>query len=267
MASNKVIYRVARTRDELEGVYALVYKEYLRRGYIPKGYSNNLRLSLYNALPDTTTFIAKQQRTLAATVTLVPDSKLGILMDKLYKNEVDVLRSQGRRVAEVSQLAINSAFFPQGLFSMFNFNKLIFLFKLFRQVLDYAFFVEKLTDLCIAFNPRHQHLYRFLQFEQIGGLKYYGAFHSPAIAMHLDLTRVQEKAKKRKGLYKIFFSGKPDLSAFKGKYHITPEDLEYFFIKKSDIFKKASKVELGALKCYYPPDAFSALIKKISARP
>ncbi|MDD5585220.1 MAG: hypothetical protein PHV55_09235 [Candidatus Omnitrophica bacterium] len=267
MTPNKIIYRVARTRDELEEVYALVYKEYLRRGYIPKGYTNDLRLSLYNALPDTTTFIAKQQRALAATVTLVPDSKLGILMDKLYKKEVDALRNQGRRVAEVSQLAINSAFFPQGLFSMFNFNKLIFLFKLFRQVLDYAFFIGKVTDLCIAFNPRHQYLYRFLQFEQMGELKYYGAFHSPAIAMHLDLATVQEKAKKRKGLYKIFFSGKADPFAFKGKYRITPEDLEYFFIKKSDIFKKASKTQLDALKCYYPPDAFSALVKKIRARP
>jgi len=72
--SNKTIYRVARTREEIEGVLSLVYKEYQRKGYIPKGYKSKLRISIYNALPLTTTFVAKEGSKVLAGVTLIPDS-------------------------------------------------------------------------------------------------------------------------------------------------------------------------------------------------
>ena len=165
--NKEIIYRIARTKEELEQAFSLVYKEYASRGYIPKHYKSKLRLSLYNALPSTATFVAKQGRKVVATVTLIPDSPIGIPMDKIYKKEVDSLRKKGRRVAEVSQLAIDSRLFPKGWFSMFNFAKLIFVFKLFKLVLDYGLEIEKLNDFCIAINPKHQHLYKFLGFEEL----------------------------------------------------------------------------------------------------
>jgi len=253
MYSPKTIYRVARTRKELEGAFSLVYKEYLRKGYIPKDYRSRIRISLFNASPLSTTFVAIQGKRVVAGVTLVPDSPLGIPMDKIYKREVDNLREQGRRVAEVSQLAIATDLFGEGFFSMFNFKKLIFVFRLFKCVLDYAMDVEKLTDLCIAINPKQQNLYKFLYFEQFGGLKYYGSVnHAPAVAFRLNLEGAQERARSKKGLYKIFFGEKTNHQLFEKKVKLNQQDLEYLFVKKSEIFEKATKEQLDLIKGSYP---------------
>ena len=251
---HKIVYQVARTRAELEQVFSLVYKEYKSRGFIPKYYKSKLRLSLYNAIPSTTTFIAKKKNKIIATVTLISDSGMGILMDKLYKKEIDVLRKKGRKVTEGSQLALDSKLFPKNWYSMFNFKKLIFMFKLFKLVIDYAVYIEKVDDICIVFNPRHQYLYKFIGFRQIGKLKYYGTFHSPAIAMRLNLNTAEKELRSKKGLHKIFFDKKTDSSVFKNKYQLTMKDLEYFFVKKSDFFKKATKKEINYIKNCYPKE-------------
>lgn len=251
MERARIIYRVARTRQELEGAFSLVYKEYLRRGYIPRGYKSKLRISLYNALPTTTTFVAKHNKKVVAAVTLIPDSPLGLPMDKIYKEELDILRKDGCKIAEVSQLAIDTDLFGKGFFSMFNFNKLMFIFKLFKVLFDYATDIDKLSDLCIAVNPKHQYLYKFLYFEQIGGLKYYGTVNrAPAIAFRLKLTGVEERVTKR-GLYKIFIADKFDSRSLEGKFKLSSKDLEYFFVKKSDIFEKATKEQLEYIRSCY----------------
>lgn len=261
----KTIYRVARSRQELEGAFSLVYKEYLARGYIPKGYKSRLRVSLYNALLSTTTFIAKQKNKVVAGVTLIPDSPLGVPMDKIYKEELDTLRKQGCRISEVSQLSIDSSLFGRSFFSMFNFNKLIFIFRLFKVVLDYALEVDKLTDLCIAVNPKQQFLYKFIYFEQFGALKYYGSVNrAPAIALRLRLRGLDEKARSRMGLYKIFFGKKTDPQLLEGKFKLRPKDLEYFFLKKSDVFKKASAQQLAHIRSYYPAKQMDKIFSRLA---
>ena len=265
MTSNKTIYRVARTREELEGFFSLAYKEYRRKGYIPKGYRSNLRISIFNALSTSTTFVAMQNKKVVAGVTLVPDSPLGVPMDKIYKEELDKLRKQGCRIAEVSQLAIDTSMFGQGFFSMFNFNKLIFIFRLFKIVLDYALGVDKLSDFCIAVNPKQQYLYKFLYFEQIGTLKYYGSVNrAPALAFRLNLTKAEEKAKNRIGLYKIFFGSKTEQKLMAKKIQLRSADLEYFFLKKSDIFEKATPRQLEIIKKSYPAHQVERILSKIT---
>lgn len=265
MDKDKIIYRVTRTRWELEKAFSLVYKEYLQRGYIPKEYKSKLRVSIYNALPDSTTFIAKKGKRVVAGVTLIPDSTLGIPMDKIYKSELDSLRKKGCRIAEVSQLAIDTELFGKGFFAMFNFNKLIFIFKLFKVVLDYALNVDKITDMCIAINPKQRYLYKIIFFEQIGGLKYYGSVNrAPAIALRLNLKGLEEIARSKRAIHKIFFGSKTAPKLIKGKVKFKPEDLNYLFVKKSNIFKKASFRQLECLKEYYPPGQIDRILAKIT---
>ena len=89
MTKKKVIYQITKKRNELEQGFSLVYKEYVKRRYIPKHYKSKIRLSLYNALPSTTTFVAKKGKKVIATATLIPDSPMGLPMDKIYKKECD----------------------------------------------------------------------------------------------------------------------------------------------------------------------------------
>ncbi len=258
-----IVYHIARTKSELEQAFSLVYKEYIGRGYIPKHYKSDLRISIFNALPSTTTFVAKDKNKVVATVTLIPDSPLGLPMDKIYKKEVDVLRKKKRKIAEVSQLSIDSSLFPKGWFSMFNFNKLMFVFRLFKLVLDYGIYKEKLNDFCIAVNPKHQYLYKFLEFKQLGKLKYYGEVNqAPALAWRFNLDEAEKRAAARKGLYNVFFGEKTKPEAFKGKYRYSVSDLEYFFLKKSGHFKKAAKRQLDYIQSCYPKKNIKRVIKK-----
>lgn len=263
--SKKTVYHIVRTRKELEQSFSLVYQEYIRRRYIPKHYKSKLRLSLYNAVPSTTTFVVKQANKVVATVTIIPDSPLGLPMDKIYKKELDGLRKKGQRVSEVSQLSIDNSLYPKGWFSMFNFNKLIFIFRLFKLIFDYARHVANLDELCIAINPKQQPLYKFLFFEKMGGLKYYGSVNkAPAVAFHLNMgPELKKKSKRRIGVCKIFYGGKTNPEVFKNKYVFKAADLEYFFLKKSDIFGKATKKQLACIKGCYPKGEFNKILEKI----
>jgi hypothetical protein len=260
----KIVYRVARTRDELAQAFALVYKEYAQRGYIPKGYKSKMRLSLYNALPSTATFVGMQGTKVVAAVTLIPDTAMGIPMDKIYNDELAPFRKKGLRIAEVSQLSIDSKLFPPGWFSMFNFEKLMFVFKLFKLVFDYARSEDRLDELCIAVNPKHQYLYKFLFFKQFGKLKYYGSVNkAPALALHLSINKNLETKSQlcRKVLYNIFYGSRVNRNLIKNKFVLRKADLEYFFVKESDLFEKATKEQLDVIRKYYPKEEFDKIIK------
>ncbi len=254
-----IIYRVARTRSELAQAFALVYKEYAQRGYIPKGYKSNMRMSLYNALPSTVTFVGMQGAKVVATVTLIPGTAMGIPMDKIYHDELAPFRKKGLKIAEASQLSIDGKLFPPGWFSMFNFDKLMFVFKLFKVVFDYARFEARLDEICIAVNPKHQYLYKFLFFEQFGELKYYGSVNkAPALALHMSLNDTL-KAKMRLGrkvLHNIFYGRRVDKELLKDRFIMTISDLEYFFAQESDLFEKAPKEQLDIIRKYYPKEEF-----------
>lgn len=176
-------------------------------------------------------------------------------MDKIYKKEVDGLRKQGRQVVEVSQLAIDSRLFPKNWFSMFNFSKLMFIFRLFKLVLDYALYVEGINDFCIAINPKHQYLYKFLNFEELAGLRYYGSVNkAPAIAKRINLDTAEERSKSRRALTKVFFDKKTNPENLKNKFKFSDADFKYFFVEKSDIFKKsATKYTEYIRTCYKGP--------------
>lgn len=255
----EIEYKVASTRDEIEQAMALVYKEYLMRAFIlPKYYKSNLRTTLHHLVPGTTTFVGLKGKEVVITATIIPDSPLGIPMDMGYKDDVDKLRRLGRKVCEAGYLAIKSELFGRGFFSLFNFKKLDFIFTLFKLELQYSLFCKKFDDICIVTNPRYM-IFKFLPFEVIGEVKYYGydvasVKKKAAVPKRLDLRKVREELKKieknplcqisyKPALYKIFFGDKIQPEFFQRKYNLNIEDLCYFFVQKSDILKKARQQE------------------------
>ena len=97
-------YRVARSRRELEKAYALVYQEYLKRDYINE-VESGWRISLHNAMPETTTFVGIMEEEVLATVSIIPDSPLGLPMDCIYREELNQFRAQKKKICEISMLA------------------------------------------------------------------------------------------------------------------------------------------------------------------
>lgn len=260
-----VEYRVARTRDELEAAYALVYKEYSKRGYVGPG-SDRLKISIFNALPQTTTFIALLDKQLAATVTLVTDSPLGLPMDKIYHEELCSLRQQSVNICEVSMLASNTEFFQGGISMMLNAKKLFFIFNLFKIIFDYARELAKIDYFCITINPKHNLTYEYILFKDLGGLKQYDTVNNaPAIAKYLDLKNAKEECRKlnKPGLYQMFFVRRTSPEKLARKVLLSPADMKYFFVDKSDCFKNATAIQMAHIKSCYPAYDFSKIMQGV----
>lgn len=168
-------------RTELfEQAFALVHDQYVASGYMarhPRGW----RLSLYNALPSTKVFVARQGDRVVGALTCIPDSPLGLPMDEIYRGETDVLRAAGRRLAEVSALAIDPAWRSMGVAVMM---------RLVRMIVIYAAEIACLDDIVIAVNPSHAAFYRRgLHFRSIGGLKEYEKVNgAPAVGLRFELS-------------------------------------------------------------------------------
>ncbi len=255
-------YRVARTAEELEKAYSLVYREYRKRNYVVEN-DCKLRLSIHNALPGTTTFVGTTGSDVLITATIISDSPLGLPMDAIYRLELDRFRRDGKKLGEVSMLASDTELFPEGTSALLNAKKMFFVFFLFKCVFDYVREVLRLDLICITINPRHELLYDFLLFRPLGELKTYQSVNgAPALAKYVDVNSVGEEClrDKKEGLHRMFFRRKTDPEKFSRKLEFTERELRYFFVEKTDIFRTAGASELACVKSCYPAFDFSGIL-------
>jgi len=253
--------KVGEHKEELEAAYRLLHDVYVKMGYMDPCPSQ-MRISIYNALPHTTTFIARECGRIIGTITLIIDSALGLPMEEIYPKEVSYLRIRRLRLAEVSGLALSPDHRYEKTFM--HLNQFLVAFALFAGV----------SDILITVNPRHVGFYQdILFFEPIGPEKPYTKVKgAPAVAMHLDLKAAENRVKEEYSfnefdadLYTFFFTRTRNLftvDRFKEEFArviMTPECLSYFFVKKTNIFKEATTSQLQHLRYYYPTYDFTQI--------
>lgn len=240
----RVSVRPAASRDELEEAFRLVHASYLQRGYI-RADSSEVRLSLFNAFPTTVTLVSVLDGHVIATITLVPDTPAGLPMDEIYHEEVQALRNADRRVAEVTMLADRRRRLRRALPMLLQMMKIVF---------DYATLVLRASDLCITINPRHERYYeRALLFEPLGGLKRYPSVrNNPALAKRLNLETARRRCEGKPDLVERFFTDRTPLERLTDGYHMTCDDLEYFFVELTDLFGTAPVGIMRHLEAAYP---------------
>ena len=253
-------FRVVRTLDEFVAAANLTYREYVVRRYMTST-SSQLKLSIYHALPQTTTFIAWHRSAgVIGTIALIEDSPLGLPMDDAYKAELDIMRRQGLRLAEASMLTLDSRLFSTGTFSMTHTKKLLLLMRLFKVLFDYVR-ATPTQELVACFHPKHQLLFEFLGLAPLGGLKAYaGANGTPALARHLNLETAERQAMGHPA-YRFFFGRKSSARAFARKLVLSSDDLRRLFVLDSGIFASASPSELAYLMSCYPTYNFSKIVE------
>ncbi len=150
--SDRFVFKVATEREEREQAYKLAYEAYIKKGFIDSDPSG-MHFGLHHAHPLTTTFIGKLDDEVVITMSLFPDSELGLPMDSLYQKELDRLRKKGRFIAEVGTLAsspkVRSSL--QQLPMMMN-----------NIMHRYASQHLGVDDLVLTVNPAHELVYRHL---------------------------------------------------------------------------------------------------------
>jgi tetratricopeptide (TPR) repeat protein len=184
-------FRLAETREDLEGAFRLVYRNYVELNYC-KFNRFRIHFYLYDALPETRTLVAHDGEKVVGTLTLVFDSELGLPSESLYKSEIDGLREAGRKLVEVSKLATDREL-GRG--------QIIAVRGLFRLAWLLAASARSATDFCIMVEPHHEKFYRRTYlFERLGELREDPkAGGAASILMRLDLETAPDRMREAFG--------------------------------------------------------------------
>ncbi len=164
----------------------LVHDRYVEIGLIEKQ-RNGIWITPYQLNPNSRAVIGlmRVKGRPICTATLVCDSEIGIPSERLYPKEISYLKTQGRRVVEITCLAAKPCKEASNAF--------LYIFKLIGV---YALALGH-EDMVISVHPRHATFYEdIFLFERIGGLRYYpGLKNAPAVLERQDLTTFVERLK------------------------------------------------------------------------
>jgi hypothetical protein len=162
--------RIAKKDSHRGAASLLISKMYSWRGYE----SAPLR-----ADPNRLTLVASGTRQHVGTLSIGFDSPIGMLVDDLYKPEVDSLRGGGARLCEAIKLAVDrKARSKRVLASMFHI------------AVIYAYRVRQATDMLIEVNPRHVKYYEnMFGFAQLGAERLNPRVDAPAVLLGVSLER------------------------------------------------------------------------------
>jgi hypothetical protein len=162
----------------------LLYRQYRRSGYCrysPQGQ----HFSPFMFDGAARTFVVRHHDRIIGTISLFPDTRIGLPIDSVCKSEIDTLRTGGARLAEVGLLAIECDGRRSRRYSYAR--KMLVVFSLFRRMFSYAY-RNGITHFAISVHPKHRPLYSFLGFKTVGECEHYAAAcNAPAVSMVLDL--------------------------------------------------------------------------------
>jgi len=129
------------------------------------------------------------EREIFGTLTLGLDSEEGLLADALYEEKINVFRTAGRKVCELSKLAVDPQYGSKEVFA-----------SLFHLAYIYAHDFHQATDAFIEVNPRHASFYqRRLGFRRIGDMRICPRVNAPAVLLHLELAYMQAQIARHAG--------------------------------------------------------------------
>jgi len=169
------------TLPELRAAYALVHEVFVDTGYIHPE-SGNIRLRIYEACPETATFVAKKDGEVVGVLSVVLDSReFGLPSDVAFKPELDALRETGARLCEATNQAIAAEYRRSALLT-----------ELMRCAT--AYMLEAQCDRAIAtVSPNHGGFYKLVGFSQLGPERSYSrALHDPVVALCADLSTLKK---------------------------------------------------------------------------
>ncbi len=174
---------VASSIPKRREAWRLVYNAYKAKGYASSN-PDSLWYGIHDAIPSTTTLIARQKHCAISTVSIVFDSPLDLPASELFSDITAQMREEGRRPAEIVSLACRE------MGRRDNYLVLLHLFKLAYMTARYE---EKATDLIITVNPKHVSYYeKKLLFKRVGPVRNYAKVAgAPAVFMCLDLLTAE----------------------------------------------------------------------------
>ncbi len=253
----RLVLKIAETQEELEACFKLLHDAYVDSGFM-KPDASGMRVTIYHALPTTTTLCAKFDGEVVGTLSLIRESVFGFPLQAIF--DLSHVRAKKGKIAEVSALAVHPKFRKTGG---------AILFPLMKFMYEYCTTFFDTRHLVIAVNPNRIEMYESLLFFQRLTEKhvenYDFANGAPAVGASLDLReargllkRAYGAKKPRKNLYHYFTKLKLPNIVIPGRRFYTTNDpvmtptlLNYFFNQRTRAFAKLDDNEKALLYSIY----------------
>ncbi|MDP3652846.1 MAG: GNAT family N-acetyltransferase [Rhodoferax sp.] len=265
----RVVLKIAESKDELEACFRLLHDAYVGSGFM-QPHPSGMRITIYHALPTTTTLCAKFDGEVVGTISLIRESVFGFPLQSIF--DLHDIRETKGRLAEVSALAVHPRFRNTGG---------SILFPLMKFMYEYCTTFFDTRHLVIAVNPNRIEMYEsLLLFERLTENrveKYDFANGAPAVGASVDLhvapglmKRLYRGKPVRKNLYIYFLRTElPNIVMPNRRYFttndpvMTPELLDYFFNQCTRTFQGLADRERGLLHSIYDLPNYQAVLPTV----
>jgi GNAT superfamily N-acetyltransferase len=269
--SERLLLKIADTKEELEACFTLLHDAYVDSGFM-KPDPSGMRVTIYHALPTTTTLCAKYDGQVVGTLSLIRESVLGFPLQRIF--DLTAIREKKGNIAEVSALAVHKRFRRTGG---------SILFPLMKFMYEYCTTFFDTRHLVIAVNPRHIEMYEsLLFFERLtqNVVENYDFVNgAPAVGATLDLGSAPEIFRKHYGskppkrnLYAFFTAVKlPNIKLPQRRFYttndpvLTPDLLDHFFNVRTHVFAQLSDRKKCLLHTIYDLPAYQGVLPAIGA--
>ena len=267
----RLVLKVATERDELEACYRLLHDAYVGAGLMRPDPSG-LRLTVYHALPTTTTLCALIDGKVVGTVSLIGESAFGFPLQRVF--DLSSVRARRGRLAEVSALAIDPAWRGNGGAVLFALMK--FVFACCTQRFD-------TRHLVAAVHPAYVEMYEsLLLFRRLTGRvveRYEYVNGAPAIGLTVDLKHAPEILHKyyggrghRRNLYHYFVEAElpglrlPERRSLKSSAPpLTPDMLDHFFNHRTQVLAGLDERRKALLHLIYDLPDYQRMLPPLVA--
>lgn len=258
---------IASERHDRERALSLAYCVYLAAGLVDSRPSRML-LSCHDAIPGTITFLVEHARdtgssVAVASLTLIPDSELGLPLDGSHHKALSGLRATGRKPVELAKLATVAAMekapdkgpAPRELI----------LLHLFKVAYLTARYIGHATDLIIAVAPeKAKYFRRVLMFENLEPDPADASCGDSALAvpLRLRLDTAEETFQGRygerrgsKNIYRFFVNETQDeiLSWLRSSIKpLSAADVHYLLAERSTLLARSDEATRRLILGFYP---------------
>ncbi len=256
---HEIEIKIASNVSEFEQAFKLLHDCYVGLGIMDPE-NCGMRCNLYSAVPFTNVVIAKKGDNVIATLSLIQDSEFGLPCDAQYKKENDNLRAKGKRLVEVSAMAVHKSYRKTQGGSFINLFMMNYLHKFSVDFMG--------ADYLIAtVHPHAQPFYSTLfNFKRNGRVTTYESVKgAAAVHMSLNLKTLREymlrkygHRKENSNLFDFFFKDNVENFKFPIKskgvlLYPTMDDstLKYFFEAKTELFYSLRPKDLMRIKASY----------------
>jgi len=269
----RIELKVAETRQELEDCFKILHDAYVERGFM-KPDPSGMRVTVYHALPTTTTLCAKCDGRVVGTISMIREGVFGLPLQSSF--DLEQVRKKPGQIAEISGLAVHADFrkAPGAV-----------LFPLMKFIREYCVEVFDTRHLVIAVHPDQIDFYEsLLFFDRLRDTpvpSYDFANGAPAVGATLDLQAAPAVFKRgyrgrppRKNLHHFFFELKlPHIKLPQRRYFttnapvMTPEMLDYFFNQRTQVFENLDSRRKALLCSIYDVPEYRRVLPFASDAP